>query len=65
VTLLPDARRLLTGGASADGAVSTLVLEDPGSGKSQTFAVQLAHARAWHSATALSDGTVLITRSEG
>jgi RHS repeat-associated protein len=64
VTLLPDGRRLLTGGTSADGALSTLVIEDPVSGTSHTLDVHLAAARAWHSATVLSDGTVLIFGGE-
>jgi YD repeat-containing protein len=64
VTLLPDGRRLLTGGANADEPVSTIVMEDPGSGTSQTLDVRLAHPRSWHSATVLPDGTVLVFGGE-
>jgi RHS repeat-associated protein len=57
VTPLPDGRRLLIGGDASPGAVA---IEDPHTGATQRLAVSPGLPRAWHSATLLGDGTVLI-----
>jgi len=57
-TLLPDGRWLLLGGLSAEGPVETAVIRD---GETLTqLAGALNRARAWHSATVASDGSVIV-----
>ena len=65
MTLLSDGRRLLTGGANAEGPVSTMAIDDPGSSAPYVLPTRLQRARAWHSATVLPDGTVLIFGGTG
>lgn len=59
-TLLPDGRWLLIGGKSNDGPLATAEIKDAGTGQTVVLPSGLRSARAWHSATLLSDGNVLI-----
>jgi RHS repeat-associated protein len=59
-TLLPDGRWLLVGGQGAEGALSAATIWDPQTQSSTPLSRHLQEARAWHSATALPDSTVLI-----
>ena len=66
-TLLPDGRWLLLGGASAAGPVAAAALREAGAGMAvapTTFGA-LRHPRAWHTATLLPDGTVLVAGGIG
>jgi hypothetical protein len=56
VTLMPDGRWLVLGGA---GTESRAALWDPNR-RSASAATPLRQGRAWHSATLLGDGTVLV-----
>src|SRR5713226_5392793 len=60
-TLLPDGRMLLLGGEGADGRVTNAaVIKDLESGVLRPLPAALNLARAWHTATVLPDGTVLV-----
>lgn len=59
-TLLADGRLLLLGGESNIGPVANAFLRDPKTGTVSQLANGLQHARAWHIATTLPNGTVLI-----
>src|SRR5262245_60130228 len=59
-TLLPDGRWLLLGGESSNGMSSDALVLDPKTGQSTPVSGKLNHARAWHSATLLPDGTVFV-----
>jgi RHS repeat-associated protein len=63
-TRLPDGRWLLAGG---EGATGTAVLWDPSTRTATPTTGSLQAPRAWHSATLLADGTVLLLggRHEG
>jgi RHS repeat-associated protein len=66
-TRLPDGRWLIVGGELAGEPIATARVVDPRSGAVLTE-VALTPARAWHTATVLADGTVLIaggTRRNG
>ena len=56
LTMLPDGRLLYIGG---DRTPSAVLVFDPVSGTSKSLTT-LGAARAWHTATVLPDGTVLI-----
>ena len=56
----PSGRILLLGGEGANGPDNRVTHQDPASGSVTTLAVTLLHARAWHSATLLPDGTIVI-----
>ena len=59
MTPLPDGRSLILGGWGPRGATGTAFIYDPRSSRTTTLA-PISPARAWHSATVLPDGTVLI-----
>src|SRR6266849_4050073 len=59
-TLLADGQWLLTGGESQTGPVSAAYLWDPTTGATQSLSGGLKVARAWHSASVVADGSVLI-----
>src|SRR5687768_3928211 len=59
VTVLPDGRRLVTGGLVGGRPVGGAAIVDPRTGLMQPLP-DLGVARAWHSATLLPDGTVLV-----
>jgi RHS repeat-associated protein len=59
-TLLPNGKLLLIGGESASGVVVTVAVKDPKSEVTTELKAGLLHARAWHTATLLPDGTVLV-----
>lgn len=59
-TLLADGRWLMVGGEGADGPLSRAEIKDPATGATATVPGTLNTARAWHSATMLPNGTVLI-----
>ena len=59
-TVLPDGRWLLVGGEALGGGIDTASIWNPRTGLTTQLTVRLKHARAWHSATILPDGTVFI-----
>lgn len=63
-TLLPDGRWLMIGGEEKNTVVATISVADKNDGKGEgkvvSLAAKLAVARAWHSATMIPDGRVLI-----
>jgi WD40 repeat protein len=59
VTLLPDGRWLFTGGTNSTGPQATVTLWQPQTHEI-THSSSLRVPRAWHSATVLPDGTVLV-----
>src|SRR6266567_5253938 len=59
-TLLPNGKWLLIGGESALGVVATVAVKDPKSDAVTELKTGLLHARAWHTATLLPDGMVLV-----
>src|SRR6266542_2095230 len=61
-TRLADGRSLILGGESADGIAGTATLVDPVTNTRTTIPTQ---SRAWHTATLLPDGTVLIAGGVG
>lgn len=60
VTLLPTGQWLLAGGEGPNGPVDSISIRDPRSGSVTQIDGKMIHARAWHTATLLPDGTVLI-----
>ena len=56
-TLLPDGRQLLIGGERAPAAVA---IKDPSTGRVTAVRAAPHVPRAWHSATVLADGSVLV-----
>ena len=64
-TLLPDGRWLRLGGESGGGVLAVAEIFDPHSGTSVRPTSGLQHPRAWHSATVLADGSVLILGGVG
>jgi RHS repeat-associated protein len=65
VTLLPDGRWLRLGGEQRGGVLATAEIHDPDSGASVRLTSELLHPRAWHTATVLPDGSVLILGGVG
>jgi len=59
-TLLPDGRLLLVGGQLSGAAVNSAFFQNTQSGVQAAASGTLLHARAFHSATLLSNGSVLI-----
>ncbi|MDR3412318.1 MAG: kelch repeat-containing protein [Formivibrio sp.] len=59
-TALPDVRLLLLGGIVSGIPVKTAIVEDPKTGKQVDTAAEMQYARAFHSATLLPNGKVLI-----
>jgi RHS repeat-associated protein len=64
MTPLADGRSLILGGWGSRGALATAFIHDPRTSRTTTLA-PLDPARAWHSATVLPDGTVLIFGGTG
>src|SRR5215210_5700682 len=60
VTLLGDGRALLIGGEADKHALDTVLLSDGFTGAPVPIKSKLRQARAWHSATTLPDGSVLV-----
>ena len=65
VTLLGDGRSLLIGGEVNNRAVDTVSLSDGMTGAPVAIKSKLHQARAWHSATTLPDGTMLVLGGVG
>ncbi len=59
-TLLPDGRVLMAGGEGPEGPLANAFVRDPQSGKTAAVSGKLLHPRAWHTATLLPNGSVLI-----
>jgi hypothetical protein len=59
VTQMADGRWLIVGGLRPEGAVGTVVVEDRQRGTTSTLP-SLQHPRAWHAATVLPNGAVLV-----
>jgi RHS repeat-associated protein len=64
-TLLADGRLLLTGGETEDGPSAGALIRDPRTGNTTPLPLGLAQARAWHSATILPDGRVIVAGGVG
>src|SRR5207249_5018603 len=64
-TRLADGRWLLLGGRTASGSVSNASLFDPATQSVVELTAGLVEARAWHSATLLATGQVLIAGGLG
>src|SRR5205085_2597941 len=64
-TLLPDGRLLKVGGLGQDELLSAATIIDPRTNQSVQAVQSLQRARAWHTATVLPDGTVLILGGVG
>jgi RHS repeat-associated protein len=62
VTRLADGRWLILGGEGPAGPMSTAMVIDPNTGRHTTL---VAQPRAWHTATVLPDGTVLVVGGIG
>jgi len=65
VTLLPDGRSLKIGGLESNDMASIAVIEDPQTGTFTAIPNPLHQARAWHTATMLPDGTILVVGGIG
>ena len=65
VTLLPDGTSLLLGGEEKGESLATGAITDPRTGLPVSLSARLHRARAWHSATMLPDGRVLIAGGLG
>jgi hypothetical protein len=59
-TLLPTDDNLLIGGENANGVSKAASLSNPQVGSITPISAQLLYARAWHTATLLPDGSVLV-----
>jgi YD repeat-containing protein len=59
-TLLPNDDNLLIGGENANGVSKAASLSNPQAGSITPISAQLQYARAWHTATLLPDGSVLV-----
>src|SRR5207245_687128 len=59
-TLLPDGRWLTAGGLGQSGPGNQATIRDSIANSSSPLASALARARAWHTATILPNGTVLM-----
>ena len=64
-TPLGDGRWLLVGGQRENGPVPTVSIFDPTTRTTVQLAQQLHEARAWHSATVLPDGAILVAGGFG
>ena len=64
-TLLSDGRWLLLGGESFGNGLDAATIWNPQTGATTELTTRLKHARAWHSATTLPDGTVFIFGGTG
>ncbi len=64
-TLLPDGRWLLVGGQGVQGPLATAAIFDPQTNSLIPIAQPLLQPRAWHTATVLTDGSVLIAGGVG
>jgi RHS repeat-associated protein len=64
-TLLPDGRLLLVGGQESRAAVKTVFFQNAQTGARTEASGELLHARAFHSATLLPSGSVLISGGVG
>ncbi len=64
-TLLADGSWLLIGGESGGGALRTAAIWNPATGGTTWLTARLEHGRAWHTATMLPDGTVLVVGGVG
>lgn len=60
ITQLADGRSLLIGGEVDNQGVDTVSISDARTGAPIELKARLHYARAWHSATLLPDGTVLV-----
>jgi len=60
ITLLPDGRFLLIGGDGPHGPLATAAIVNSPSGAITTLPAGIHQARAWHTATLLPNGTVLV-----
>ena len=59
-TILPAGSSLLLGGETNGGVSPAATIWDPRTGTGRELPSKLGYARAWHTATVLPDGTVLI-----
>ncbi len=59
-TLMPDGRWLIIGGETAKGVLGAAAIQDSKTGALTRLPSSLLHARAWHTATLLPNGTVLV-----
>ncbi len=59
ITALPDGTLLFVGGQGNNGPLTSVTLVNPRTGETTSFP-HMQHARAWHSASMLPDGRVLI-----
>jgi RHS repeat-associated protein len=59
-TTLADGRLLLLGGESAGGGLDTASIWDPKTNSTVEISGKLTHGRAWHTATVLPDGFILV-----
>jgi hypothetical protein len=64
-TLLPNGRWLLAGGQGVQGPLATAAIFDPQTNSLTPVAQPLLQPRAWHTATVLADGSVLIAGGVG
>jgi hypothetical protein len=64
-TLLPNGRWLLVGGQGVQGPLATAAIFDPQTNSLTPIAQPLLQPRAWHTATVLADGSVLIAGGLG
>jgi YD repeat-containing protein len=64
-TLLSNGRWLLAGGQGVQGPLATAAIFDPQTNSLTPIAQPLLQPRAWHTATVLADGSVLIAGGVG
>ena len=65
ITTLPDGRLLKTGGLEQQGPVSTVTIEDAHTTTQSVESIRIQRSRAFHTATMLPDGMVLIVGGIG
>jgi len=65
ITLLSDGRSFLIGGESESGPEDRVAISDLRTGQPIPLKIKLHRARAWHSATMLPDGRILILGGMG